>query len=64
MLHFSGNYIIPVRKPQIISPSVCPGVLIYGTIAAERALYLRRAAGGKFPASVHTDTADQIRRNP
>ena len=35
-----------------------------GIIAAERALYLRRAAGGKFPASVHTDTADQIRRNP
>ncbi|CBK78096.1 hypothetical protein CLOM621_07860 [Clostridium sp. M62/1] len=35
-----------------------------GIIAAERALYLRRAAGGKFPASVHTDTADQIRRKP
>ena len=36
----------------------------HGIIAAERALYLRRAAGGKFPASVHTDTADQIRRKP
>ena len=53
---------IPMRRVCIPRRDSISGG--YAIMTALQSLYLRQAAGGKFPASVHTDTAGQIRRNP